>query len=463
MKGNPLQLNNAKYTYLSLCVLLVSYVVWRSINISFTHDESLSYTLITGNETQLYTANNHWLNTILMYLSSKIFGYSELALRLPNVLAFVLYLVFVYKIFTRFSLQPYALLIAVPLLLFNHFMLDFFGLARGYGLGIAFFTAAIYYFMLYFQKQPSLKYLLLLVFFSLCCIYANYAFLIAILGLHLAAVIGYFSLHKKHFVSLLLCYLLEGILLIPAILNILYLSKINELYAGGDNNVFEDTLKSVIHFSFDNALYDLTIPAIWLIGLSALIGFLFCKSKSLNYLKLSVIVLLFIPWILHISMNMGYPKDRAAQYWMVMTGLFVLFAANAILKSRKTGKKAFILTFFGALSLLATINFCAQFNLTHTAIWKYDSDVKKAVMRMDQTADHARTYSIGTNWTLEPSLNYYRETRDLKWMSPVWRDGVKGKYDFYLFFKEDFASLDSTHRERIVFFPKSELYLYKSR
>src|SRR5882672_8620191 len=77
---------------------LFAYVALRAYHLSFTHDESLSYTILKGNESLKNTANHHVLNTYLMECCSWAFGGSELSLRLPNVLSFFVYLFCSYKL-----------------------------------------------------------------------------------------------------------------------------------------------------------------------------------------------------------------------------------------------------------------------------------------------------------------------------------------------------------------------------
>ena len=105
---------------------------------SFTHDESLSYIrfIFTSDPLAIGDTNNHLLNSILMYGSSKLFGASELALRLPNLVSYLVYAYFTFKVLESVKnfevrLLGYFMLNAIP------FVLDFFALARGYGLALS--------------------------------------------------------------------------------------------------------------------------------------------------------------------------------------------------------------------------------------------------------------------------------------------------------------------------------------
>jgi hypothetical protein len=122
----------------------LAYVVARAARVPFTFDESYSYFHYVGAplRTVLFfrgdvTENNHSLNSLLMTLSAHVAGSSELALRLPNVVAFVgyaaaaLYLV-------RLLQHTLSRILGAVLLLMNPFVLEIFALARGYGLALCF-------------------------------------------------------------------------------------------------------------------------------------------------------------------------------------------------------------------------------------------------------------------------------------------------------------------------------------
>src|SRR6476620_5103779 len=108
---------------------LFIYVFVRATFLSFTHDESLSYALIKVDSAIGDKANHHWLNTWLMSVCSSLFGDKEIALRLPNVLAFIPYAFYGHRLISLPG-KKYFLLLVIPLLFFNPFVMDYFSLAR---------------------------------------------------------------------------------------------------------------------------------------------------------------------------------------------------------------------------------------------------------------------------------------------------------------------------------------------
>ena len=66
-----------------------------------------------------------------MTITASLFGYTEFALRLPNVLAFFLYAWFCLKIL-GLSKSSFIKLVSVAICLLNPYLIEFFSLARGY-------------------------------------------------------------------------------------------------------------------------------------------------------------------------------------------------------------------------------------------------------------------------------------------------------------------------------------------
>jgi hypothetical protein len=451
-------------TVLKISIFFIfAYIFLRSILVCFTHDESLSYTILTGNESQLFTANNHWLNTILMKCCSLILGYSEWSLRLPNVLAFGLYAYSIIKILQLSKLHYLTIWLAILVFFLNPFLLDFFALARGYGLGMGFLTFALYQGFRFFYLDQKTSNLVLFLLSSIACIYANYAFFTPILALELSFFLLFLKLHLGLWKKMTLVYLIEICLLIPAVLNIQYLSKMNELYAGGDNGVFQDTLKSIFHFSYETNWFDFTFWGIYIFTAITIFSFFKLKSNSVKVMLVWSMVLILIPTVLNFTIQMGFAKDRAAQYWILVGGFIAVFTFNEFIQSNKNLIIRFL--YISVTSVLLTVNlivFISHFNLHHSIIWMSDSDVKTALQTIERLNIKKGSKTLGVSWTLEPSVNYYRETKSLYWLKPVNRDGISGDYDYYLFFDGDSNQLKKLNNTKKARFVDSNLNLRQS-
>ena len=81
-------------------------------------------------------ANNHWLNSILINLTVNATGveYSEFLIRLPSLIFLAMYLTGVVWGYRR----KYYSLPTLVFLVSNYYLLEFYGLARGYGMAHTF-------------------------------------------------------------------------------------------------------------------------------------------------------------------------------------------------------------------------------------------------------------------------------------------------------------------------------------
>ena len=106
-------------------------IIFKAKNTEITVDEAysfLNYSYV-GDYLNIGIANNHILNSYLMYLFQNI-GYSELILRLPNILFGLIYLLVVFQI----SKRTKNYIFSSALLFLNPYLIDFFSIARGYGI-----------------------------------------------------------------------------------------------------------------------------------------------------------------------------------------------------------------------------------------------------------------------------------------------------------------------------------------
>ncbi len=135
---------------LLISIVLLVYSAERAAKASLTIDEAATYlNYISASPVAVFnfnSANNHLVNTFLTKLAWMLGGSSEFVLRLPNLMALLIYLLFSYLILDRFIKNRIIAGGGFLLLSFNPYVLDFFSLCRGYGLSLAFLMAALFYF-----------------------------------------------------------------------------------------------------------------------------------------------------------------------------------------------------------------------------------------------------------------------------------------------------------------------------
>lgn len=145
-----------RFLILAVSLGLILFEVLRAARATFYFDEANTFlNYLSSNVLAIFnfnSANNHFLNTVLAKLFSAAAGTSELILRLPNLLGFVIYLLFSFLIVDRFIKNKLMAVCGFLLLSLNPYVLEFFSLCRGYGLSLACFMAALFFFFSFLDK-----------------------------------------------------------------------------------------------------------------------------------------------------------------------------------------------------------------------------------------------------------------------------------------------------------------------
>lgn len=362
---------------LGLFLLLWLYLWFRAFYVPLVHDELVTYHTYMINGRWLpfagfIDANNHLLNSFLGWISYEIFGYSGYFVpRIGNLLTFPLYFLSVFKIsqilfqskWLKFSVL--AALVAPP------YLLEFFALARGYGMALAFFMAAIYWFIQTIKK-PSIKSDGLMVFFASLSILANLTYLFGALAL--------FALKSLHIIknrsiirwSLLLLF--AGLVVLGYMVwYSITLQSLGVFYYGGNQGFIALTVKSLTQEFFFTQNY------MFALSLSVLVGFIlllflfkFFKQKSIfailnptfvfPYLLTFCVVLILLS---HLIMGVNFPEDRAALYLYPFAIVSVFLSFNYLSNGfQKIFSMLFAMFFIGSLGF--------SLNLTHSFHWRKD-------------------------------------------------------------------------------------------
>jgi 4-amino-4-deoxy-L-arabinose transferase-like glycosyltransferase len=136
---------------LSCGVLLFSFglAVYRAKVQTISHDEALTYEWFLDqgvSHVLTYNPANHVLQTLLAKPIVKIFGVSEFTIRIPSLIGAAIYLVATFFLCRRLFGDGIWLLLSVAMLSLNPLVMDYMVPARGYGLGLACLSVAIYIF-----------------------------------------------------------------------------------------------------------------------------------------------------------------------------------------------------------------------------------------------------------------------------------------------------------------------------
>lgn len=163
-------------------LVLFTYIIARAVNVSVETDEAGSWSMFVINgdifpsKYDFFSANNHALNTAGMLFFQKLFGPNLFAMRLPNVLAGALYL-FSTAMMARRMRSPLIGALAFVVLNTNPYMLQYFSVARGYGLAAGLMSFAFWQLWLYFDEGFRMKNLAMALIAMVLSVFANYTYL----------------------------------------------------------------------------------------------------------------------------------------------------------------------------------------------------------------------------------------------------------------------------------------------
>lgn len=413
---------------------LFLYILVRAFLVSFTHDEGhtvMEYaTQPWGTIKNVNWTNNHLLNSWLCRLNLDWFGPSHIAFRWPNVFSGLLYIVFsgllVKKIFSGTWIAVFAFLV----LLCNTFMVDFFGLCRGYGLSMGLLITGLYYFFRYFETGKVLIYgAVSLVLFGLAMI-ANYT-LLNFFFLYT----GFFMLHAliaivrekspgKIKLAKLLVYVFYGVMTVFFILwftrIMLKMREVGNFNFGGEDGFWSNTVHSLIEFSSGpivsraNLFYSILT---WMaLGLFIGSGFIIFsrwrkqKANPVNWFSIFLFLVLFgcgsAIWLQHLLMKIPFSSDRAGLYFYVLFPLLVMICF--FLPGNQVRLRRLLAGFFLAFPV---ISFFVTLNLDRTLLWPFNAHMKEATEKIIadsrskvQRGEHVK---VAVSFLQYPVYNYY--------------------------------------------------------
>lgn len=421
------------WIFVGLSLLLLAGSVFRAATFPFVHDESLTFGIFTFAPQYAKTANHHLLNTWAMEACARSFGTLEWQLRLPNLLGHMVYLGAVLALLRR--LRPPAIQIcAFVALNLNPFVLDFFFLARGYGLGLAALMTSLALFTEGSEEADIARrrrWLLAALGASAVAVLANYSYLFFFLTLHAVVAIFYFPpaarrVDPKAIVALML----SGIFVLFILSRVRLLAANDQLYFGGTHGFFSDTVRSLIQGTLYRAIY----PRWLVVGMVAASAGLFAVAISMAVreavrqrrvtVPLAFTALLagtaLLPVLAHVFGHSPMPIERAAlQYLPLSAVAFVFSLADLWNASTVKWVPRCVSGYALLLALAGFVHFAISYNLSTCYVWSYDANNKAAIsliMQDERQHGFARPPRLTTNWIFLPSFGFYRATLPRPWV-----------------------------------------------
>lgn len=423
-------------------------------------------------------SNNHILNSIGMKYSALFFGTSELALRLPGLLALLVYMACTYLLFK--NSKPLVAISAFVLLCTNCLLMELFGLARGYGLSIGFMMLSLYHLVSYFRDKKQLHITLFhagallasLSNFTMLTYYVSALLVYAVYALTFQTVVlrekpRLFPLIKPH----LLPMLVVVVVLYEPVRRVLAHTLLD---FGGTNGFYQDTVSYLVKNTFHNIdlhnylliFFKVVFTLIVLTSLLIIVVKAIAKDTAFFHQNTGMVIsclLLVIVSIVIISLHYitgaDYPVDRFSVYLFVLHTLHYAFVMR-FLSSIKY--KKLITASITATAVISFLSFWQKTDLDSSTEWAYDMNTKRMMQTLEKhhtQHENGERVNIGVNWLFEPTVNYYRITKDLDWLEPVDREPLNPKDDYYYISLEDLSALDPSTYEIIQKYENSNSVL----
>jgi hypothetical protein len=475
-------------------ILLLGYTAVRAYNLSFTHDESLTWQNYVNHASVIniitirpvVMANDHILNSLLMKTFSSFLGNNEIVLRIQSLLAHLLYIICSIGLVNRFKNKWYALGSFI-LLNVNPYMLDFFSLARGYALGNGFLMASIYFIYKYRDKR-SKHYLLMSMIsaaLSVISIFTMiYVYLAIVFTLNIIILKNVFeendSKHmlKKWWKANLPIVITTIGLIVFCFVPVWRLVSFHELSScGGQANLWSDTVLSFFEgslyqqgYMYKYRLLDIIPYLFALIAVTSLIFVtvnLFRKNTALKMPSLLLSVsMLFIPLLAsqmhHWLAGGNFLSWRHTLFYVpLMMWVCVLFF-DFFSKQTKSIFSHILLWIFAGFLLF---HFVKSINFNYVTEWKYDSSTKAMLKDLKKDIDQNNVQApinMAICWFFDPTINFYRESQNLKWLNPVNRNGFAVPADYYYIFTSDSDYLYKNNKIIVKQYPVSGNTLAKT-
>jgi hypothetical protein len=449
-----------KWTFIALAGLVWCYVAIRAFTLSITHDEVLTWLCIEGDELWYWSPNNHWLNTLLASIPDWFYHHHTppFWLRLPNVLAFGVYSWFWYRIVkAQHAFHP-LLLLALPFIFANPIVLDFFSLCRGYGLAMASLVAALFC-TLQYMHAPKARWLLWSLVAQVLMVYANYAFIVNALVLHLLMVPALWAM-KKEWKKVLPAFSID-LLYLPALMQISHFKNTNQLYAGGNRDVVHDSIRSLVQqVFFEEKFANQNWLLVYLLGIAFLFLLVLWKNNSVRFALLGMVLLLLVPTLLFALNGTLYGHGRTVIYWCIWWALSAVMVVSAI-RHPPMWRVLVAALPLALLSIFVCIHEKDHFGWRLSREWHYDANTDLAIKAIVKDNPEQAPKSISAYWLYEPALNFYRETQELSWLSPVVRDSLGGHYHYYYCGEQNTQELPTDSIQLVAAFPDSKTLLFK--
>jgi hypothetical protein len=342
--------------------------------------------------------------------------------------------------------------LAAAILFVNPFLLDFFGLSRGYGISCALLTLSLS-FLISGYKQGRNRDIWISLIIAMLASYANFTLLVFWAASTILVIIYFLNQNQWKFRPSLKPLMLIGIIsfayLALIIVPIIKMQSTNEFQYWTSQGFYKETILSLIHnWKYDSAILlgiNSTVISVFIgLILTFNLGYLFLRRKSTSVIFSSPVfvatMLLLITVLITLTQSILLKTPELSG----RTALFIypLFSAALVaIIGLIPDRNIFVNKIFPiSLTLLCLINLTSRVTLKSVKEWSYDQSNLEVANYLKEIANDKRV-SLKTSWFFNPSFTFYSETGKIPWIElhPYDKNiDVNTSAEYYYVFAEEY-------------------------
>jgi hypothetical protein len=440
----------------AVCLAVFAYVAYRARTLPITHDEALTWWWhVQGNwleialwQTPGLPDNNHMLFTLLAKVSVAAFGLSELTLRLPTLAGLALFLAGTCLVLRRIA-PGWAQVIGLLAIALNPYLVDFFTVARGYGLGLGLTMLAMALLVAAIdgREVDRAQARLALLLFALATL-ANLVYLLACLAAMAIVCAALCARANPPWKAAFQIVWPTIPILLFLLRPITVLRRAALLATGGTHGFWEDTVGSLVDATAYDSAFLLESRAwlfAWIVAVVALLPValaLLWKADRARFSALAIVagvmMLVAVASVAQFHLfGVALLEGRRA---LVLLALFLICAVAIGAMPRSAPVPLAVAGF--ALGMVApaalSVHNVMAMQVDDIRDWRYDAASREMMYAVRRWVDEHRMpgpATLRTNWIFGPSSMFYRATLGLeRELKPLWvegRPGYDGPADLY--------------------------------
>ena len=473
------------YGFVTMYGIIFLIILYKVLNVPVTTDEVPTYFFYSKFsiwDIMMYPdnwPNNHILNTILTKFCIALFGNEQWVIRLPNLLIFLLFAFMVFRILKLVLKQNSWFFLPGALLFVNPYLLDFFGLCRGYGLSTTFVTVSILLLLEGYNKEKDWM-IWLSMFTSILASYANFTALVFWPSVVILVWFYFFIKTKGRIKSLikptLFIFFISLAYLALIIVPIQKLQNTDQFKYWSSGGFYTDTIMSLIREWRYNSKILTSIKSSLITGFIATVFFMniyflkrylrkenFSWRSFRNPIVISVLLLLlpvFINILQTIILKTPNLNGRTALFFYPLFSTFIVVAFSMLPQLKKQWIRKFVAITVGIIFIM---NLSHRINLKSVKEWEYDRNSMEVINYL-KGKYKGDPISLKTNWILHSSFYFYYDSGKIPWIDLQPYDyniDITTPSEYYYIFADDFKLLEP--RFEVVYKFSPDRWLLKQR